>query len=402
VVAYDRFALSIRKTRETSRLLLSRRVGVPAAMVVVALMAVGAWRLVVSPPLSVTVEGGAVDEGGFVRAGTTGEPSMRFSDGSEISLAPLSRARITETTRKGARVTLEEGSAQARVMPRKGAEWVFDAGPCRVQVTGTRFEMRWSAPEQVLEVRLYSGGVTVKGPPAMAGVPMRAGQRLVMDVRQSSVRLTDLVEAAPRAANDVGPAAATAETAPSAAAEGPPPVAPAPGANPTASSATIASWGVGARRGEPWTARVLAGEFRTVIDDAERRGIEGVLASDSATNIMALADAARFAGAFPLAQKALLKIRGRFPRTASAHKAAFLLGRIAEDQHGNLGRALEWYETYLADAPDNAFRAEAMGRRMSASLRLSGATQARDFAAEYLNRYPQGAYAKAARAILSP
>jgi hypothetical protein len=75
---------------------------------------------------------------------------------------------------------------------------------------------------------------------------------------------------------------------------------------------------------------------------------------------------------------------------------------MAEDQHGNLGKALQWYETYLTDAPDDAFRAEAMGRRMTATLRLSGATRARDFATEYLRRYPQGAYAGAARAILSP
>jgi hypothetical protein len=38
---------------------------------------------------------------------------------------------------------------------------------------------------------------------------------------------------------------------------------------------------------------------------------------------------------------------------------------------------------------------------MTATLRVSGAAQARDLAAEYLRHYPQGAYGKAARAILS-
>jgi len=74
---------------------------------------------------------------------------------------------------------------------------------------------------------------------------------------------------------------------------------------------------------------------------------------------------------------------------------------FCEDQEGNLGDALRWYQTYLTDVPDDGFRAEAMGRRMTATLRVSGAAQARDLAAEYLRHYPQGAYAKAARAILS-
>ncbi|MES1208878.1 MAG: FecR domain-containing protein [Pseudomonadota bacterium] len=375
----------------------------PAAAIAALVIAVGVWRLNVSPPLSVVVSGGAVEEGGFVRApelgedgGRGGEPSLRFSDGTEVSLGPASRARVAATTRHGARVLLEDGRAQARVVPRKGADWVFDAGPCRVHVTGTRFDMRWAAPEQVLEVQLYDGTVTVKGPPAMAGVPMRAGQRLVMDVRHGSVRLTDLT---------VTSEAADSRTPPglSAAAE-PDGVPLAPGI--PAGSGTIGMPGpppaTGARHGESWPARVLAGEFRAVTDEAERRGIDEVLRGESAANIMALADAARYAGASPLAQKALLKLRARFPRTAPAHKAAFLLGRIAEDQHGNLAKALDWYDTYLADAPDDAFRAEAMGRRMTATLHLSGPARARDLASEYIHRYPQGAYAQAARAILSP
>ncbi|MEO8214346.1 MAG: hypothetical protein ABI560_14195, partial [Myxococcales bacterium] len=69
---------------------------------------------------------------------------------------------------------------------------------------------------------------------------------------------------------------------------------------------------------------------------------------------------------------------------------------------GNLAQASAWYDTYLTDAPDDAFRAEAMGRQMTATLRLGRTERARDLARQYLGRYPQGAYARAARAILSP
>jgi hypothetical protein len=148
-----------------------------------------------------------------------------------------------------------------------------------------------------------------------------------------------------------------------------------------------------------WPARVLAGEFHSVIDEAERRGVAEVLRRESAGNVMALADAARYAGAAPLATRALLEVRARFPRSAPARRAAFLLGRMAEDQDGDLRKALEWYRTYLADARDDGFRAEALGRQMTATLRLSGTDAARPMAAEYLRRYPRGAYAEAAQAI---
>src|SRR5205823_2017113 len=151
-----------------------------------ALAAAGALLLPIlrrpaTEPLGLRVEGGAVAEGGYVRAGARdgdGEPRLRFSDGTEVTLERAARARIADTDEHGARVLLEEGRARAQVVSRPRSRWIFDAGPCRVRVTGTRFDLRWSAARQVLEVALYHGNVTVEGPPAVAGVPMRAGQRL--------------------------------------------------------------------------------------------------------------------------------------------------------------------------------------------------------------------------------
>jgi TolA-binding protein len=428
LAAYERLVTRVPRLRLAERvprllrgllLWLPAWFGLPVAAAAMALVvALGVWGVMLWRPVGLIVDDGTVDEAGVVHAVPAGQPSLHFSDGTEVNLGSSSRARVTERTRHGARVLLEEGRAQAQVVPRRGAEWVFDAGPCRINVTGTRFDMRWSSPEQVLEVRLYHGSVVVKGPPALSGVPMRAGQRLVMDVRQGSVRLTDLPSAStitavgapggtrgpgearlPPASLPVSPGSASMPSQDNSPA---PPAA--PGLDAPASGATssgLAGPAAGAHRGETWPARVLAGEFRAVIDEARRRGIDDVLRNDSAASLMALADAARYAGASSLAERSLLKVRARFPRSGPAHRAAFLLGRMAEDQEGNLGDALRWYETYLTDVPDDGFRAEAMGRRMTATLRVSGAAQARDLAAEYLRHYPQGAYAKAARAILS-
>jgi hypothetical protein len=258
--------------------------------------------------------------------------------------------------------------------------------------------MQWSSAQQVLEVSLYSGSVIVKGPPAVSGVSMRAGQHLVMDVGRGSVRFDELSAGAD--APWVSPARAPSAPAP-AATEGPPTA-----ASPARTSQDAAPATPAARRSDSWPARVLAGDFRGVINDATHRGVDEVLRRESAGNLMALADAARYAGGSRLAARALTQVRSRFPDSSPAHRAAFLLGRMSEDQDKDLDQALDWYRIYLMDAGaqprGDAFRAEALGRQMSATLRLRGVASARPMADEYLRRYPRGAYAKAARAITAP
>jgi hypothetical protein len=366
-----------RQVREALRGRPRRRWLIPAA-VACGLGAAAAVYLFRAPALAFTVVGGAVTEGGYLEAPAATETSVHFSDGTEVQLEKRSRGRVAWTSARGARVLLEHGRARVKVVPRKGSSWQFDAGPCLVQVTGTRFEMRWSEAEQVLEVGLTSGSVIVRGPPAPNGVAMHAGQRLVMDVRQGFARLSPLVAAPPVVAPEPPPAPR----------ESPPP-AQAPAPRPE-------------RRSESWSERVLAGDFATVLREARHRGVEEVLRRDGPADLMALAEAARYSRTNLLARRALTTVRARFPGSGQASKAAFLLGRMAEDGDGDLAGALEWYGRYLADAPAGAFRDEALGRKMTATLRLSGQARARPLAEEYLRRFPGGSYATPARAILTP
>jgi len=72
---------------------------------------------------------------------------------------------------------------------------------------------------------------------------------------------------------------------------------------------------------------------------------------------------------------------------------------------GNAGRptdALAWYERYLREAPSGAYSAEAMGRMMIVLEREQRTEEARAVASQYLHRFPQGVYARAARALTSP
>jgi hypothetical protein len=351
-----------------------RRWLIPAATLACGLAAAGAFYLLRTPALDFTVEGGAVAEGGYLQAPAGAEAAVHFSDGTEVRLEKQSRGRVAWTGPRGARVMLEHGRARVKVVPRKGSNWQFDAGPCLVQVTGTRFDLRWSEAEQVLELGLDSGSVIVRGPPAPSGVVMHAGQRLVMDVRQGFARLGPLVAAAP-------------------AMEPPPPRELAPPAEAPAPRPE--------RRSESWSERVLAGDFTAVLREARHRGVDEVLRREGPADLMALAEAARYSGVKVLARRALVTVRARFPGSGQAGKAAFLLGRMAEDGDGDLAGALDWYGRYLADAPGGAFRDEALGRKMAATLRLHGRAAARPLADEYLRRFPVGSYATPARAILA-
>ncbi|WP_437727713.1 tetratricopeptide repeat protein [Sorangium sp. So ce861] len=150
-----------------------------------------------------------------------------------------------------------------------------------------------------------------------------------------------------------------------------------------------------------WAKRVAAGDFRSVLAEAEQRGMGGVLEHGSLDDLVALADAARYARRGDVAQRALTATRKRFPGTSHGKAAAFLLGRMVDDG-GSPGAAVAWYDAYLAESPGGPFAAEALGRKMVAVERTAGRAAARPVAELYLKRHPRGAHAPVARDLLEP
>jgi ferric-dicitrate binding protein FerR (iron transport regulator)/TolA-binding protein len=349
-----------------------------AALALLAVFAIvrGAAR---PAPLAYVVER-AASSGGYVRA--EAQPAVvRFSEGTVIELVPPGRARVAEVTPRGARVSLESGRAAVRVQPLPDAAWSVEAGPFVIGVTGTEFEVAWSASEERLEVRLFTGSVIVKGPPAPAGVALAPGQRLLAYARGKMLIESDEPRSTRRQVIDTPsstPAPPSASDAESAA-----PAQPAP--RPSAPPPT-------------WGARVARGEFAEVVREAEARGLEATIAGATLADLSALADAGRYAGRSDVARRALEAQRARFPGSSEARAASFFLGLLADDR-GASAAAIEHFDRYLAEAPSGAFAAEALGRKMVATRRAAGATAARPVAEEYLRRFPQGAYAKVAEEL---
>ena len=105
---------------------------------------------------------------GQVGAWLTAEPSrglpLLFSEGTQVVLRQGSRARVSGVSRGGARIELANGSVDAEVAHRPGANWTFGAGPFDVAVTGTHLDVSWTPETGKFELSVSRGSVLVRGP----------------------------------------------------------------------------------------------------------------------------------------------------------------------------------------------------------------------------------------------
>jgi hypothetical protein len=299
------------------------------------------------------------------------------------------------------------------------AAWSVEAGPYVVEVTGTVFDVRWSSADEIVEVRLRSGSVRVSGPLLTEHATLRPGQHLTARLATRELRIDENVDTTVTPTVTVPPPAtaqrATAQSemlAPPATsvaarppAEAPPPAAERPPAPARAVRKPARAVASVERRTTPdwapqrWSARVSAGDAQGVVDEAVTHGIDAAVAEADGAALVALADAARYAGRTYLAERVLRAQRTRFPGTPAAGAAAFFLGRLADDR-GAAADGRDWYRRYLTEEPEGAYAAEALGREMIGVARVSGRPAARALALEYLRRFPNGTYLLHARAIV--
>jgi ferric-dicitrate binding protein FerR (iron transport regulator) len=344
--------------------------------------------------LTYTVNGRTPSPAGAL-SGSDGAPVLSFSDGTRVALGPLARGRVVEIGRHGARVALDEGRARVEVAHRPGAQWLFEAGPFLIKVHGTAFTFGWSALDARLDLTMDSGVVSVTGPLSGGEIFLRAGQTFSVSLNDRGAAKAE----APASPPAVAPALASRPMPPSLAPAGDSSVAP---ARPTGRATPAASWAT----------ELADGRAAAVVADAERRGLGKVLDTGSSEDLAALADASRFQRNDRLARRALLAQRRRFPRSARAGEASFLLGRLDEPSgdgadgaselasEAGARRALEWYDRYLQESPLGAYVSEALGRKMMVLERTHRQTEATAIAADYLRRFPAGTYAHAARALV--
>jgi hypothetical protein len=309
---------------------------------------------------------------------------VQFSDGTSLSMAAATRARVTEISARGATVVLEEGSMSMAVVHRDATRWHVAAGPFTVLVTGTKFDVRWSKAEETLALDLHEGSVTVLGPSLGA-----TGRRVLPG---ESLRVTvppvGIVAPGQRPSVAAEPPGATREMATGQAAHG--------------DGVKIGAGDIkGAGRGS-WKQLALEGRYADALAAAEGEGFEATCRRASAADLLLLGDTARFAGSPRRAEQALELVRATPGATHEAAMSAFTLGRIEYDDRRNYQGAARWFQSYLREEPSGGLAREAAGRLIEAQRAAGDMAAARESANAYLRRYPAGPHASLARTVLNP
>lgn len=395
--AASRARLLTRAAALTPQRRLSRKWWLTAPALAAAIACLVWWQI--PRRLSYEIVGSTVAEP-YVSAPSDRPVVVHFSDETLVQVEAGSRLRIEDTTREGARVLLERGTAGVHVVHRPSARWTFAAGPFDVLVTGTRFDLNWNPSSEVLQLRLREGSVEIRTPFATAPVALRSGQTFRSDLHDRSMTTTDVEPGASAVPVPVPVASAPPIDTPREAASE---ASPSLGATAESTGSAPSSVGpavVAAASARPWPKLIAAGEFKALLDQANQRGIAACLQTCSSGDLSALADAARYSSRAELAEQSLHALRTRFQRSPEGRAAAFLLGRVLERQ-GAAPDARTWYDTYLSESPAGVYAAEALAGKMRAVSMTDGRAAAQPLAREYLKRYPTGVHAGTARGILA-
>jgi transmembrane sensor len=299
---------------------------------------------------------------------------LRFSEGSSILVQSGARMRVLAAERSGARVLVENGPLDVAIVHqrRHATHWRFEAGPMAVLVTGTKFRVDWNEKEQAFALDMREGSVVVSGGCLQGTRTVLAGDSMRLSCRTTVATARSTEPAS-------GPAGAAA-------------AARVPARHVAAHAATTS---------DDWQQLIASGRYEDGLRLVDRIGFSKVCQSAGDSALLALADAARLSGRTARAQEALTTLRRRFPGSLSAATAAFALGRIAFERHGDYEDAARWFGTYLDEQPSGPLMGDATGRLMEARHRAGDRVSARRDAERYLQRFPGGPYAATASAILA-
>ena len=294
-------------------------------------------------------------------------------------LAAGSAARTRSHAPLGAEVWLESGAVHLEIEPNTGGEWTVYAGPYRVDVVGTEFSVSWDGPGSTLAVEVTRGEVRVSGGTLSSrGLGVVGGQRVEVtaDGREARVLRAD------GGGEDVSDARRARV----------------PKRHVAASTSAPKSTPKDAQ--EAWTALFAKGQYSHAYEAARDVGFEHLLRTSNAKTLHDLADVTRLHRDHQLAERTLKIIRTRFPGSREAARAAFELGRIAEDQRHASAAARRWFERYLEEQPTGTWARDARGRILR-SLARENPESARAAAAAYLRHHKDGPDASTARGILA-
>lgn len=322
--------------------------------------------------------------GVWIAAGSNAVP-LRFSEGTQVTLEPGARARVTDTNAHGATMLVERGHAHAKVVHvGQTTSWLLHAGPFDVNVVGTEFDVSWDPTHEVFDLRVSEGKVIVRGPLLHDGRAVSASESLRVDVHhQSSETRTDSATNATPVKGTPDVQVPTTEDGQTKAENAPP--------LPVVSSEKPLTIPL-------WQKLAAAGKHKEALDAAEQAGFDHILDTASIPVLLELADEARYAGSVTRAREALIRARVM----GAKGRTAFMLGKLAADHDHAPAVALSWFLRYLDESPSGGLAEQALGRVVELHHHLGHRDDAAKAAQSYLQRYPGGAYETLARRVVDP
>lgn len=341
--------------------------------------------------------GAPADVGQPLLADAQSDLPLRFADGSTVTFLAGSAGRLQRLTGSGAEVVIERGRLEAHVVHAATTLWLVHAGPFKVRVTGTRFEVGWSAAR--FDVAVYEGSVMVEGAVLGAGVSLRAGQRLTIEA--GVVRTLALSQAPRSSLSDAEPGKPAPTPAP------PSPDSPLIGTEPPSAATPPEASGESAARmpaaeswrDADWLLAAERGDYREAMATAKNLGWGGLCHRLDARRLLILGDVARYAGMPTEARRAFAALVARFPTDPRAADGMFSLGRLAFEA-GHVDRAAHWFKRYVDDWPNGPLADQAAGRLVECAVRSEDPDTAESAARAYLDRAPNGPHAGLARQVL--
>lgn len=307
-------------------------------------------------PVAFTTTSGESKVGDVLQASADATLPVTFSEGSRMLLHRHARARVLDTQALGARVLLEGGAVDVAVVHREKTRWLFEAGPFRVQVKGTEFELGWQPERQLFSLHMKSGRVEVSGACLQQPKTVDGGGSVQLSCAQPS-ELPQAASAQP--ARSEPDAANAAETAP-----------------------------------------VHTHDKPVRVASSAAPSFEQSCETASKADLVSWANRERLAGHVARARTALLALRSRFAGSSDAGTAAFTLGKMAFEQQADYAQAASWFAAYVQEQPNGPLLGDAAGRLLEAQDARGDRAAARRAARAYVRRFPDGPYASKARRIL--
>lgn len=326
-------------------------------------------------------------------ASTTALP-YRAPDGSVIRLEAGSQGHIKQQAHSTL-FELQRGRGHFEVAKHPDQDFTVVAGRYQVHVVGTRFNVEYPDPDH-LGVSVEEGRVAVRVPLRSTPVLLEAGDRLDVDQNQLALRA-----GAGRRAHEPSrgvlsgtSSSARGEKVSADSAARPRDEA---GSMPSPPSGSAVSAEPSAPR--DWHALYELGRYGAALELAKQQGFEGLTQTLPAARLVQLADAARLGGDSQAALLALRALESRFPGSAVAADAGFLIGRL-HAQRGESGSAIQRLTAYLQTGENARYSLEATGRLMELHAAAGNRQPARALAARYLKRAPNGPYRRLAQSVL--